>query len=645
MKKLFFILSLFLSFSIIDVCAQSKKEINSYEKAVIMINEGKYKEAVPILRELIRENKNFVNASWTLADLYKKMEIPERRIATLVYVAKPKMPQYYNSLFRLGLAYQENCDYQNAINTYKEIPSTESFYYKKAQPKIRECEIAAKLLLTPVPFKFKNMGTNINTQFDDYWPSVTANEQYFSTTINLNKLEGQSTFGKGVHEDIYVSKKINSQWEKTKNVGNALNTMGNEGAQSISLDGRYMFFVACDRKVGAGGCDIYYSIHEGDGWSPAINAGSPVNTKNWETCPSLSPTGDELYFASNRPGGVGKTDIWKCNVEIQPDGKLKFSNAVNLGKAVNTTEDEFSPFIHADNQTLYYSSKGLEGLGGYDVFVTYKGENGQWQTPKNIGYPINTCQDEVGFIVNATADKAYYSSNGQENNGQGRDIYEIQLAENNLRPMKKMKYATGKIVDATTNQPIQATIDVFSTKTNKMVFRSVSDKKTGEFITCTPEDEEYGVNVNKKGYMFYSDHFKEKEKMNIKTQKTKDNLGLEKIEVGKKMTLKNIFFDFDKATLKKESFFELNHVARFMRENPTVRIQLSGHTDYKGSAEYNMTLSQNRAKAAMDYLIKKGVPPQRMEYKGYGKTQPIADNTTDAGRALNRRTEILIIAK
>jgi outer membrane protein OmpA-like peptidoglycan-associated protein len=645
MKRFFIILFFFLSFGAVNISAQSKKEVSVYEKAVIMINEGKYKEALPILKELIRNNKKYVEASWTLSDLYKKMEDPDKRISTLIYIAKPNMPKYYNTLYRLATAYHENCNYETAIETYKLITPDQNFYHQRTLPKIKECEIAMKLMQHPVPFKFKNMGTNINTQYDDYWPSLTADEQYFSTTINLNKLEGQSSFGRAVHEDIFLSKKVNSVWQKTQNVGNTMNTMSNEGAQSISLDGRYMFFVACNRDGGLGGCDIYYSIHEGDGWSQAINAGSPLNSKHWETCPSFSPTGDELYFASNRPGGSGKADIWKCKVQILPNGKLKFSEAVNLGKEVNSPEDELSPFIHADNQTLYFSSKGREGLGGYDVFVTYKTPEKKWTTPKNVGYPINTCQDEVGFIVNAAADKAYFSSDGQEDNGRGRDIYELQLTDGNLCPKKKMKFATGKIVDATTQQPIQATIDVFSIKTNEMVFRSVSDKETGEFITCTPSDEEYGVNVSKKGYMFFSDNFAEKEKMTIKTNNKKSNLGLDKIEVGKKMTLKNIFFDFDKATLKKESFFELNHVARFMRENPTVRIQLSGHTDYKGSEEYNMTLSQNRAKAAMDYLIKKGVPPQRMEYKGYGKTQPIADNSTEAGRAQNRRTEILIIGK
>lgn len=642
MKKLLIIITFF--FFAFSALGQSKKEIQAYEDAVILINNGKYKEAIPILRELIRENKNFVDASWTLSDLYKKMCNDEKRISTLLYIAKPSVARYHNTLNRLATAYHETCNYEKAIETYKLIPKSESTFYKRAVIGIKKCEEALELVANPVPFNFKNMGTAINTEFDDYWPSLTADESFFSTTIKLNQKQGESSVGKAIHEDIYLSKKINNVWAPTKNVGAAMNSIGNEGAQSITLDSRYMFFVACDRRVGLGGCDIYYSIREGDFWSPAINAGAPLNTRHWETYPTLSPTGDELYFASNRPGGKGKSDIWKCKVKILPSGKLEFSEPVNLSATINTPDDELSPFIHADNESLYFSSKGRKGLGGYDVFVTYK-NGADWTEPQNIGYPINTCKDEIGFVVNANGDKAYFSSDGQEKNGRGRDIYELKMVEGNLRPKKSMKYATGKIVDAETNQPIQATIDVFSVKSNKLIFRSVSDKKTGDFIACVPEDEEYGVNASKKGYMFYSDNFEAKSQIKTKTPKKNGEVELETIEVGKKMTLNNIFFDFDKATLKKESNFELNQVVKFMKENPTVKIQLSGHTDYKGSNEYNLTLSNERAKAAYNYLVNHGVPKSRMTYKGYGKTQPIADNSTDAGRALNRRTEILIIAK
>lgn len=620
----------------------SKKEIKNYETAVILMNEGKYKEALPMLNKLTYENSKFVEAYWTLAELHTKMGNQEKRIATLKKVAKEKAPRYQNTVMRLAAAYHENCDYENAVKTYQLIPESKSTFYTRAKAGIKQCNDAMNLMRHPVPFDAKNMGANINTEFDDYWPSITADEGWFSTTVKVGKREGESGFGRNVHEDIFISKKAgDNTWAPIKNAGKAMNTMNNEGAQSLSLDSRYLFFVACDRRNGSGGCDIYYSIRQGDDWSNAINPGTPLNTQHWETCPSLSPTGDELYFASNRPGGKGKSDIWKCKVSIEENGMLKFSDPVNLGGDINTAEDEFSPFIHADNHTLFFSSKGRTGMGGYDIFVSYKKENDGWEEPRNIGHPINTCKDEIGFVVNANGDKAYYSSDGQENNMRGRDIYEIRLQEGNYRPRKKMKYAKGKILDAETHQPMQAKIDIFSIKSNEPTFRSVSDKSNGEFVACVPEDEDFGVHVSKKGYLFHSDYFANRDTLNFE----KRGVSLDKIEVGKKIILKNIFFDFDKTTLKKESYQELNRLVTFLRENPTVCIELSGHTDSKGKHDYNITLSENRALVAYNYLMKKGIPAKRLTHKGYGPDKPIASNNTDKGRAMNRRTEITITKK
>lgn len=622
--------------------AASKKEIAQYEKAVILMNEGRYNEAIPIFKSLIRENKNFVEASWSLSELYGRMNEDAKRIQTLQNIAKPKIDRYWNTVMRLGAAYHETCNYQEAINTYKLIPTTEGGYYKMAQPKIAACELALKLMEKPVPFMATNMGPNINTEFDDYWPSITADESLFSITVKLNKREGESSWGKAVQEDIYVDKKSpDGTWPKTQKAGNCINTIHNEGAQSFSLDGRYMFFVACDRQGAYGSCDIYYAVREGNGWSRAYIPGSPLNTKFWESNPCLSPTGDKLYFVSTRPGGVGKSDIWTVDVAIGNDGLLSFSNPKNLGPKVNTAEDEMSPFIHADNQTLFFSSKGRPGLGNHDIYVTYKDEKGGWTEPQNIGYPLNTCKDEIGFVVNAYGDKAYFSSNGQEKNGRGRDIYEIKLQDGNLRPRKRMKFATGKIVDADTKQPVMAQIDVYSTKTNQKVFKSVSDSRTGEFISCVPEGEESGVNVDRKGYLFYSEHFDENQKVKFPEK----GVSMEKIAVGKKITLKNIFFDFDKYTLRPVSHHELDRLVKFLKDNPQVHIRLEGHTDAKGNHDYNVTLSENRAKVAYDYLVANRIAKERLEYKGFGPDKPVASNNTAEGRALNRRTEVIITAK
>ncbi len=620
----------------------SRKEVNAYDNAVILVNSGKYKEALVELNTLVRNNKKFVEASWTLAELHDKMRNDSKRISTLQSVAKPKMPRYYNSVMRLAAAYAETCNYEEAIKTYELIPASESTFHRIAQREIQNCRNAIELRGNQVPFHIKNMGSNINTKFDDYWPSITADEGWFSTTIKMGKLEGESDFGKGVHEDIFISKKADGgMWEPVKNAGPALNTMGNEGAQSFSLDSRYLFFVACDRRTGLGGCDIYYSMKNGDIWSEPINPGEPLNTKNWESSPNFSAAGDELFFSSNRPGGKGKKDIWKCKVQIGDEGRLIFSNPVNLGSTINTIEDEFSPFIHPDNKTLYFSSTGHPGLGGHDVYVARRtSKNGAWSIPMNLGYPINTHKDEMGFVVNATGDKAYFASDGIQKNGRGKDIYELTLYDE-IRP-EPVKYFKGKIYDYDNKNPIQAHVELYRLEDNVVVYESVSDAKTGDFLASLPADKEYGLNVNKKGYLFHSGHLAENDSVEIKISQKID---LPKIEVGRLVILKNVFFDFDLYSLKKESRAELDRLTVFLQENPRIHLELAGHTDSKGSHDYNITLSRNRAKAVYDYLVKKGINPGRLTYVGYGPDRPIATNDTDAGRALNRRTEAIITAR
>jgi outer membrane protein OmpA-like peptidoglycan-associated protein len=428
----------------------------------------------------------------------------------------------------------------------------------------------------------------------------------------------------------------NGEWSKSESLGAPTNTAQNEGAQSFSVDGRYMFFVACDRSTSHGGCDIYYSIRKGTQWSLAINPGRPLNSQYWESTPSFSPAGDEIYFSSNRPGGKGNQEIWVSKVTIMENGRLAFSTPTNLGAPVNTTEDEFSPFIHADNKTLYFSSTGHLGLGGYDIYYARKNPDRTFMTPRNIGYPINTHRDEQGFCVNAQGDKAYLSSNGIINNGRGKDIYEISLPEA-LRP-ERMDFFDGRVYDSKTKRAIQAHIEVFKLKEDESVFQSVSDEITGDFQAYLPVSEEYGYNIHKKDYMFMSGKLEQRDSLH----KKRKIINLSEIAIGEKVTLNNIFFDFDKASLQQNSYAELKRVAQFLKRNPKVSIELAGHTDIIGSRAYNLQLSKERAKAVYDYMIKIGVPTRRLSFKGYGPDKPIASNDTESGRALNRRTEVVI---
>ncbi len=620
-----------LLFLFMGVYAGAQKMSSSEKKAREVYQEARFlsnpKDRIRKIKEAIELDNKFIEAYWLLSDSYKEINDEVNYVYYLEKVARPNLRLYDKTTYRLGCAYLNTGQYEKAKECFEQTPG-------KYKNWIQKCNDAIEIKKNPVPFTPINL-TNVNTEYDDYWPSITADGQNISTTVQLG-LTGNGQIIAVVQEDIYHSKLgEDGQWGKSRPIGPPTNTDRNEGAQNFSVDGRYMFFVACDRSTGLGSCDIYYSIKKGDNWSTPINPGSPLNTMYKETTPSFSPTGEELFFASSRPGGMGELDIWVSQVTINDDGYLKFGTPKNLGLPINTVSDEISPFIHVDNQTLYFSSNGHPGLGNCDIFYSKRDDKNKWSTPQNIGYPINTHRDEIGFSVNAQGKKAYLSSNGIQNNGRGKDIYEIELPESS-RP-REMEFFNGKVIDAKTKKPLQARIEVFQLADNKTVFQSVSDEVTGEFQAFLPIDKEYGYNISKKGYMFFSGSFVEKDSLRIAK-----NIDLSTIAVGEKIILHNIFFDFDKAILKPESIAELKRVAKFLKQNPKLYIELGGHTDARGSVEYNQPLSEDRAKAAVNYLVKAGIDEDRMTYKGYGKSKPIATNETDAGRALNRRTEIIV---
>lgn len=605
--------------------SSQKKAREIFTEARLISDE---KEKIKQLKQAIDLDKEFVEAYWLISATYKEMGDEVNMIVWLERAAKPKYKFYDKTSFKLGKEYFGIGQYEKARECFGKGDGKYADWQEK-------CNTAIEIKKHPVPFKPVNL-VRVNTDFDDYWPSITADGQNISITVLVGQREGARSLT--AQEDIYhsVLDPQTGEWSKSESLGAPTNTGQNEGAQSFSVDGRYMFFIACDRPSSLGGCDIYYSIRKGNVWSPAINPGKPLNSQYWETNPSFSPAGDELFFSSNRPGGKGNKDIWVSKVEILDNGQLTFSEPKNIGGPVNTTEDEFSPFIHADNKTLYFSSTGHPGLGGYDIFYSKRDEAGNWCTPRNIGYPINTHRDEIGFCVNAQGDKAYLSSNGILKNGRGKDIYEIALPED-LRP-ERMDFFDGKVWDAKTKRPIQAKIEVFKLDNDKTVFQSVSDEVTGDFQAFLPVDDKYGYTVQKKGYLFVSGDLKQRDSLHTSHK----IIDMREIAIGEKVTLNNIFFDFNKSTLQKESCGELSRVAKFLKNNPKVSVELAGHTDNVGSHDYNMRLSDARAKEVADYLLKLGVPSERLTYKGYGPDKPVADNKTEEGRARNRRTEIII---
>ncbi len=342
-----------------------------------------------------------------------------------------------------------------------------------------------------------------------------------------------------------------------------------------------------------------------------------------------------MYFVSNREGGFGKKDIWMSN--ILTDGR--WSKPINPGKNINSSGDEQSPFIHPDNKTLYFASDGKTGMGGFDLFKVSRNDDGSWSEPFNLGYPINTSSDEIGFIVNAKGDRAYFSSDRLSE--MGRDIFEFELYKE-ARP-NPVSYIKGKVYDSENQKKLKAHFELISLESNKIVMQAESDQITGEFLVCIPTDNDYALNVSKEGYLFYSDNFELKGVHEITSPYLKD-VALNPIKTGQKIILRNVFYETDSYELVDKSVAELTKLIDFLNHNPGLKIEISGHTDNVGTVDYNLGLSKNRAKSVYHYLTENGINPERLSYKGYGESQAISSNETIEGRADNRRTEIKILS-
>jgi hypothetical protein len=611
---------------------KSKKAIDAYNNGLRNYTLNNYTAAEELLLIAIDADPQFIEAYLVLAEVYEDSKQPFKAIE-IYRKGLPVNERFYPYGFiRLGnLEYKEGL-YENALKSYTHylsFNSNNTSQIEKAREGIARCIFSIDAIQHPVDFKPVSLGPSVNTPGDEYWPSLSTDEK----TLVITRLVSNDSLKK-VQEDFFISQWNGKEWSAMKNAGKPLNTYDNEGAQTISGDGRYMIFTACNRDDGLGRCDLYSSSNEGGTWSVPVNLGKPVNTAYRETQPSITPDGRTLYFSSDRPGGKGLHDIWVS----QRDESGQWSTPENLGDAVNTKGVEMSPFIHPDNQSLYFSSDGLIGLGGYDLFVSRRDSAGKWQTPVNLGYPINTNRDEIGLIVNSRGDKAYYSSDVDKANG--KDIFVFDLPVQS-RPLM-VTYMKGKVYDVRDHRLLKAQFELVDLENGKIIYSSFSDSLTGEFLVSIPVNRNYMLNVSKKAYLFFSENFSLKNGFDADKPFLKD-IPLQPLIIGNSVVLKNVFFETDSYALKKESTVELNKVVRLLQTNPEINIEIGGHTDNTGDLDYNQKLSESRAKAVADYLISASVKVVRIVSKGYGITMPMDNNATEEGRAQNRRTELKII--
>lgn len=638
-----------------------------------------YRAAIPFFERALTFNPNYSMLNYQLGKCYMASNHKFKAVELLdkAYKVNPTIAKDIH--FFLGWAYHVKNNWEKAKYHYdlykKSLTQTEAINVEMANKKMFECTNGEKLEKNPVRVWVDNLGAAINTEFPEYSPLITADE---STIIFTSRRS--DTYKGGVdpndgqyYEDIYIARRNEKgQWEKAQNLGSSINTDNHDAPAGLSADGNKLFVFYGWKGAG----DIYESKFENNAYSKPVKLPNDISGKDsYESSAAISYDGKELYFASTRPGGMGEEDIYMSKWD---EKRKNWGMPTNLGPIINTKYRETGIFLHPDGETMYFASEGHESMGGFDIFMSKKVQ-GVWTKPVNVGYPVNSSDDDVFFVTTGSGRYAYYTSFREDGFGE-KDLYRITFlgpekepmlsGEDNLlvnaRPVKELNLEPkveitsssliilkGVIRDEKTKQPLASLIELMDNEKNELITTFTSDAVTGKYMITIPGGINYGIAVKADGYLFHSENiFIPKSSGYREYQK---DIDLKKIEVGKAIVLRNIFYDFDKATLRSESTAELERLIGLMNENPTLKIELSSHTDSRGNDAYNQKLSEDRAKSVVDYLIMKGISSSRLVAKGYGENRllitddEIAKMKTQTEREeahqMNRRTEFTILSK
>ena len=599
-----------------------------YDGGIELLRNGEFDAGKRLLQRAVETDPKFVDAFLSLAGVHGELKNYD------------SAAQYYEQSFALDSTYTKDYYLPYSIN----LAGMGNFTAAKAAverflqlPRLAPRSLnAANYRLSSYNFAIDNhekyagrvfdpinLGDNINSARSEYYPSFTINDSMLVFTRR----------GEGFREDFIRSRKgQDGNYEKASLVQGSLNAEPSKGGLMISQDGQWLIFAGYFAQ-GFGDFDLYICYATPQGWSDPFNFGPAINTEFWESSPTLSPDKQALYFSSNRAGGFGGKDLYVSYRTI--DGK--WTPAENMGEKFNTAADELAPFIHADNQTLYFTSGGLPGYGGTDIFVSRKQADGTWGTPENLGYPINTIEDDGSLAVSADGKTAYFASDRRDTRG-GLDLYRFELPEEN-RPLRTL-WVQGTVMDSLTRKGLPSAIELKETTTGMLVQKVITDE-TGNYLVTLPTGHDYSFTVNRKGYLFYTDRIYLAEENASEETFTQDIL-LRPIEPNASFVMEHILFETNSYALDSTSNIELEKLVNWMQENPTMRIAIHGHTDNVGTTEANLSLSRSRARAVMTYLVRKGIHPQRITAQGFGESRPVAGNEDENGRALNRRTEIVV---
>jgi flagellar motor protein MotB len=477
----------------------------------------------------------------------------------------------------------------------------------------------------------KKLAGSINTADDEYFPSLSVDGSVLAFTRQPKEGPGRDMTGK-IQEDLYFAVLKDSVYGKAEPFPSPVNTTGNEGTQSLSQDGRIMFFTGCNRKDTKGGCDLYYCVKTGNNWSDPVNLGYPLNSRYWESTPFLAADGKHLFFSSNRPGGFGGMDIWFSVLK----NDSSWSVPVNLGAPVNTPGDELAPFLLVDGRTLFFASNGQIGMGGFDLYRYDLAQSDKLQIPFNLGYRVNTFYDEDALTVNSELNMGLFASN--RDSLTGKDIYEVDMSQ--YIPVNKTLTITGYATDRITGRAIGAKIEL-QPHGDTLISSVEADPSTGLYLLGIPLKPSYRIGASCPGYLPYSFYYIYDTLSG--NRRIQHAIAMEPIKLGAAIVLQNIFFSFDSYELLPESSRDLDEILMIFKQNPGIQIEICGYTDNTGTDQYNLGLSQKRSESVKKFLLEHGVNPIQITARGFGSANPRASNESEDGRRSNRRTEIKII--
>lgn len=607
-----------------------KKAMAVYREAMARLEAGEMDEGGRLLTKAIAADSNFVDAYISLAGVFgEKKEyaksivfFEKARQKDSVYFRKFYLPYsidlagtgQFEKAYRLTEQYLDNPMLDET--TFRSVAYRNNCYAFGA--KFAKDHPRPGYVFDPI-----NMGDSVNGPRPEYFPTMTVDD---SMLVFTRREHGGEYF--------YRSHVLpNGKYALAKKIEGALNEEAFKGAISVSADGEWMVFAGNIQGKTFGDYDIFISYAGPDGWSEPQNIGEAINSPYWESSPSLSPDKRTLYFTSTRPGGLGGADIYRS----QRDAKGRWGQAENMGPDMNTKGDDQAPFLHADNKTMYYSSNGLPGYGGSDLYVVRKDDNGRWGKPENLGFPINTIENEGSLSVAPNGTDAFYASDRADSRGL-LDLYTFTLSED-VRPSKTL-YVKGFVYDENTKKGLPSNVALVDAATGTRTMLTQTDE-TGFYFMTLPIGRDYLLQVDRKGYLFHSKAYPLHDKAPDSTYR--ENIYLRPIALDKAIVLKNVLFDTNDSTIKEPSKPELDKAVQLLSDNPTMRVSVNGHTDNAGTEAANQKLSESRARAVMNYFIAKGIGKNRLEAKGFGQSKPVADNNTEQGRGQNRRTELVVI--